>query len=127
MNYPKVKYTSPSREDGFWGADCSEDGLEIVNRRDNGSYRPICKIENPDFADNGDCAGNFALMCASPAMYECLIETEKLLRFMMIRASTTEAEKAEYRSVLAQIEHIFFTVNKYSEDLKIEANVSEDE
>lgn len=126
----EIKYTIPTRDDGFWDCEIDDGDLEVFKKRDNGSLRPICKMEGPDIGDPGDwgdCAGNFALVCASPAMYKTILETEKLLRFLLKRPSITAGEKTEYISLLTQVKHIVFTLNSFQESIRVEANLEEDE
>lgn len=122
----KIDYTESKRDDGFWAADLGDDGeLEVYVRRENGSIRPICKMEDPDILEGGKCAGNFALVCAAPKMYDILFETSKLMRFMILRPSSTEAERAEFRSLLLSVDEAIRGIAQIEEGLKVEANIED--
>ena len=122
-----VNYTLSNREDGCWDVEWDEGSIEVAMRRHNGSLRPICKVEDPDMPDDGECGGNLALIATAPKMYRTILELEKLLRFLIIRSTSTEAERAEYRSHLLSVDESLRAIGAIEENLKVEANFDHDD
>jgi len=128
-----MNYTKSERDDGCWEVGLADDeepngSIAIYKRRrkDN-SIRPIASVDDQDIMDEGEDAGNIALIATAPEMYRALLAIREKAMPACVCTSGEVEPPVTYGCPLCSLEHALNTVGaKAAEVAKVVSVVASD-